>query len=371
MTDFDDLLGAEDFLIGQEYSPRPKPRSQSLCHWCGRRGGAHDEGCRFQLGHVLAKDPTVGSYLRQARENTPHEWGMQAVGFQPQRLEPGACARMCTQPQINFGGPYRLDLNVEGPPRAVVVRDLCVGNCSLLPAPAELILGPWDLEPMKVPTGLPPLHGPVCTVGYILSLDVRNVSAEPITLRAQLWGYTQEALTLRGERPGALAAVQRLLELERGGVRPGDCAVWNGVKWVPGPSDPWAERRREFVRMFQRRAGIPADGLPGPQTLEALESVPKAWHFSECRRLSESAGVSGSADAAAAAPCLPSPPAGSPSLAPVKQITAQEYIWQQRRDEDRAASAAYEKANPRPPRVEPEPEKEWWQEQWSTATDES
>jgi len=295
-----------------------------------RRMGLPGAGRRPEprrIGAVL--DPLVGSLVRRAREGTPHAYGMTPLAFPSVRLPPMCGQYFTVQPQVPFAGPYRFAFSqVDG----VHVNSLNVGNVSLLPSPGATLLSLWNFDaPAPAPAGLTPIHGPVCNIGCRFTLCVENKGREPVDFSATLWGYTFESLALRGEKPDALAAVQRLILGEREGAQPGDLLVFTGQRW---------ERAREL----ERALATPRKGV---------------------------AGVSGSPDVAAAASCLPSPPAGERSLAPVKQITAQEYIWQQRRDADRAASADYAEAHPPPPRLEPEPEKEWWQEQWSTANDES
>ena len=303
------------------------------CNRCGSPPNVeHRPSCPVSVGAVLATDPRVGSLVRRAREGTPHAYGMTALAFPRTRLEPNQPQHIHVQPQVAFGGPYRFAFRqIDG----LLIHSLNVGNEALILSPGATLLALWNFDPGVAPSGLTPINGPVCRLGYVIRVCVENKGPEPVDFDATIWGYSFEALELRREMPNALAAVQSLINVEHAGAKAGDLMVFDGLRWV---------RARELER--------------------ALANGPRK----------EGAGVSGSRDAAAAAPCLPSPPAGERTLAPlppVKCITAQEYIWQQRRDADRAASAAHAEAHPPPPRLEPEPEKEWWQEQWSTANDES
>ncbi len=243
-----------------------------------------------------------------ANELSAVAFGLSPLPFRSEILKPGRSAMLQEQPQLTMGGPYRLQVS----PSSLRLLDLHIGNCSCSLAPGYVRAGNLVIGPGVAPANLMPFRGEVCTVGMVVRVALENPTNEDVEAEVTLWGRTAEAaFELQLSRDSGLPV----------------CSVCLGV-------------------------GGHVFGCAVLGELELERELPPAV-FERVRELLRARGE-----------------LGAPAVVGA-ELSAELRDFRARRDADRVASAEYVERNPLPVRPAEQQELEWWQEQWSTATDES
>jgi hypothetical protein len=95
-------------------------------------------------------------------------------------VQPGERVTLSAAPQVLMGGPYVLHIHPETELDLLLVANLRIGQELCFAAPGEL--------PASALRHAPPIHARALGPGYCVSLDIRNISTAPISVRCTLEG---------------------------------------------------------------------------------------------------------------------------------------------------------------------------------------